>query len=100
MTTDPSGPTAVVELRFTAKANFNLAWNQLGNHDFVLYTDDGSLLSCEAGTLSSCVRSAGQAIGMTSIAGLAAGKYHLVVDADAPGDEGSVAVHLSAVPAM
>jgi hypothetical protein len=93
------GPTAIVELRFTAKANFNLTWNQLGNHDFALYSQAGTMLPCDAGTLIACNPSGGAATGMTSWSAVPAGRYYLVVAADSPASAGSVALQLSGSPA-
>src|SRR5262249_48772827 len=50
----PGGPTAVVVLRLTTKADLKLTWNQLGNHDFALYSQVGTMLPCDAGALVSC----------------------------------------------
>jgi len=94
----PGGPTAVVELRLTAKANVNLAWNQLGNHDFALYTEAGTMLPCDAGPLVSCNPSSGAATGTTAWSAVPAGRYFLIVAADTPMSAGSVALQLSGSP--
>jgi hypothetical protein len=93
------GPTAVVELRFTAKANVNLTWNQLGNHDFALYAETGSMLQCDAGMLQACNPSAGAATGTTMFSNVPAGRYYLVIAADTPMSAGSVSITLSGSPA-
>ncbi|HXU68272.1 MAG TPA: hypothetical protein VN947_03035 [Polyangia bacterium] len=95
----PGGPTAVIELRFTAKANVSLTWNQLGNHDFALYSETGSGLQCDAGMLVACNPSGNAATGTTTFANVPAGRYWLVVAADSPMSAGSVSVGLSGSPA-
>jgi hypothetical protein len=92
------GATAVVALRLTAKADLKLAWNQLGNHDFALYSQVGTMLSCDAGTLLSCNPSGGMGVGMTQWSAVPAGRYYLVVAADTPSSAGSVALQLSGTP--
>ena len=72
----------------------------MGNHDFAIYPNDGMLFACEADTASACLPSAGAPTGNHVFPALPAGTYHLVVDADAPGDEGGVVVQLSAVAAQ
>src|SRR5262249_39732237 len=91
----PGGPTAVVAVRLTAKADLKLTWNQLGNHDFALYSQVGTMLPCDAGTLVSCNPSAGMGVGMTQWSAVPAGRYYLVVAADTPTSAGSVALQLS-----
>jgi hypothetical protein len=89
------------DLDFTlpARADLTLQWAQNGNHVFQLYTDDGSFLSCEAGTSLGCFPTNGVATGTKLISSLPMGRYHLVVDADHVGAEGGVAIQLSAKPA-
>ena len=94
----PGGQDGDVDFQLPAKANLTLEWAQVGNHDFALYSDDGMLLSCEAGTSYACVSSNGQSTGTTVIPALPPGLYHLIVDADKPGDEGGVALQLFAKP--
>ena len=93
------GPTAVVQLRFTAKANFNLTWNQLGNHDFALYNQVGTMLACDAGAQLQCSKSGGTGTGTVAWSNVPLGRYYLVVAADAPATAGSVALQLSGTPA-
>jgi len=93
----PGGQDGVVDFQLPAKADVTLTWAQVGNADFELYSDDGQLLSCEAGTSFACVSSGGAATGSRVIPGLGQGPYHLVVDADSPGAEGGVVLQLSAV---
>jgi len=93
----PGGQDAVVDFQLPAKADVTIEWAQVGNHVLALYTNDSSLLACDAGALVNCVMSASQTTGMQTQKGLAAGKYHLVVDADKPGSEGGVALQISGV---
>jgi hypothetical protein len=95
----PGGQDADVDFQLPATADLTLDWAQAGNHDFALYPDEGMLFACEATAPVACVPSAGAASGSKVFSGLPAGPYHLVVDADAPGDEGGVVVQLSAVAA-
>ena len=74
-------------------------WGQLGRHDFTLFADDGALLACDAGAAIACIHAADQQTGTTVLTGLPKGSYHLVVDADTPGDEGGVLLRLSGLPA-
>jgi len=74
-----------------------MQWAQVGDHDFALYDDEGSLLACDAGTQRACVTSMGMPTGMRLFSALPGGRYHLVVDADRPGKEGGVVLQLSAV---
>jgi hypothetical protein len=76
-------------------ADVTLEWAQVGNHDFALYDDEGTLLSCEGGKSFGCLSSRGQATGSTVFQALPQGSYHLVIDADKLGAEGVVAIQLS-----
>jgi len=91
------GQDGVVDFQLPAVADVTMQWAQVGNHDFALYDDEGSLLACDAGTERACVKSSGSATGMQLFSALPGGRYHLVVDADAPGKEGGVVLQLSAV---
>jgi hypothetical protein len=93
----PGGQDADVDFSLPATADLTLDWAQAGNHDFALYPDEGMLFACEAGPAVACVPSVATATGTHVFNALPAGLYHLVVDADAPGDEGGVVVQLSAV---
>jgi hypothetical protein len=89
------GEDAVIDFQLPARADLTLEWAQIGNHDLALYSDDGVLLSCEAGISYGCVRTEGALTGSTTFFGIPSGRYHLVVDADAPGRQGGVAIQLS-----
>jgi hypothetical protein len=91
------GPTTVVALRLTAKADLTLAWNQFGDHDLALYGVNGSMLPCDAGAQLQCTKSNG-ANGSVKWSALPAGRYWLVVAADTPTSAGSVALHLTGAP--
>jgi len=99
------GQSAVVELTLTAKANLNLSWQQIGQHDFALFTNVGSGAPCDAGTLvGQCIKSSGiNASGMTSFTAVPAGSYYLIVQGDKPDgtttSSGSVDVAFSGMPA-
>jgi hypothetical protein len=101
--TTAGGQGAVIGITLTATADLTLAWNQIGNHDFQLFTNDGTGLPCDAGTATStCTQSAGAASGQTSWSKVAQGKYYLVIQGDAPDGttqaSGSVNIALSGKP--
>lgn len=101
--TTPGGQTAVVELRLTAKADLKLSWNQLGNHDFALFSHEGAQLPCDAGSpVGTCVKSMGAQSGMASFSAVPQGRYYLVIQADQPDGmtqhSGSVNIALSGMP--
>ena len=93
----PGGQDADIDFQLPATADLTLEWAQAGNHDFAIYPDEGMLFACEADAAVACVQSTAIAAGTHVFSSLPAGLYHLVVDADAPGDEGGVVVQLSAV---
>jgi len=95
--TASGGQDGVVDFQLPALADVTMQWAQVGNHDFALYNDEGSLLACDAGVQRACVSSMGTATGMHTFTKLPGGRYHLVVDADAPGKEGGVVLQFSAV---
>jgi hypothetical protein len=106
--TTPGGNAAVIGLFLTAAADLTLSWQQIGNHDFALYTDTGPVAPCDAGTAVQCTRGAGvNQTGTTTWSNVAQGQYWLVVGADAPdvsGDggmmqsSGSVDIAISGKP--
>jgi hypothetical protein len=89
------GQDNAIDFQLPARANIRLDWAQVGNHAFALYSDDGPVLSCEAGRSFGCVQSLGKSTGFADFNNLPAGRYHLVIDADRPGAEGGVAIQLS-----
>ena len=93
----PCGQDGVVDFQVPAAADVTVQWAQVGNHDFALYDNKNTLLACDAGTQYGCVMTSGVATGMTVFKKLPAGRYHLVVDADAPGKEGGAVLLISAV---
>jgi hypothetical protein len=101
--TKPGGNTAVIELQLTAAADLKMTFNQIGNHDIGLYTKQGAGLSCDAGTLLVCAKSAGATSGMTSFSNVPAGRYYLVIAGDQPDTtttefSGAVNIALSGSP--
>ena len=101
--TTPGGNTAVVALFLTAAADLTVSWQQVGNHDFALYTDIGAVAPCDAGTVVQCTKGSGLNLsGATSWTNLPQGRYWLVVGADAPDSttqsSGSVDIALRGVP--
>jgi hypothetical protein len=96
--TAAGGQDAVIDFELPAVADLTIDWAQVGNHDFALYQDASDLLACDAGPLVVCTSSGGNATGMIPLTKVPKGKYHLVIDADAPGKEGGVVVQLSGHP--
>jgi hypothetical protein len=95
--TASGGQDGVVDFQVPATAEVTMQWAQVGDHDFALYDNEGTLLACDAGRQRACVSSMGMATGMHLFPALPAGRYHLVVDADQPGREGGVVLQISAV---
>jgi len=97
--TTPGGDAAVVQIRLTANADLNLTYNQIGKHDFQLYTRAGAQLACDAGSATgTCTKSVANTTGTTSWTNLPLGTYYLVIEADSPADAGSVNIALSGLP--
>jgi hypothetical protein len=102
--TTVGGQSAIIAITLTAKADLNMQWNQIGNHDFALFTNAGTVLPCDSGTLTgTCTKSMGSATGMATFTGVPQGKYYLIVQGDkpdAPGmqSSGSVNIALSGMP--
>jgi hypothetical protein len=94
------GQDGVVDFQLPAKADLTLEWAQVGDHDFALYSNEGKLYACDAGTSFGCLASDGVSTGTHVFSGLPSGRYHLVVDADRPGKEGGVVLQLSAVASV
>jgi hypothetical protein len=93
------GQDGVVDFQVPALADVTMEWAQVGNHDFALYDNKNSLLACDAGMRFACVSSAASATGTHVFTKLQPGRYHMVVDADAPGKEGGVVLQFSAAAA-
>jgi hypothetical protein len=98
-TSVPGGQDGVVDFQVPALADVTMEWAQVGNHDFALYDNKNRLLACDAGMQFACVKSNGTATGMQVFSKLQPGRYHLIVDADAPGKEGGVVLQFSAAAA-
>jgi hypothetical protein len=96
--TTPGGGTAVVEINLTANADLKMSWNQIGNHDFAVYTRAGSVLPCDAGTVVSCQRSQNTPNGAATFSKVPAGHYYLVIAPDTAAGAGSVDVAISGTP--
>ena len=103
--TTAGGQSAIIGISLTANADLTLQWQQIGNHDFALYTNDGQQAPCDAGTQLQCTKGGGaNQSGNTSWTNVPEGNYWLVVAADAPDgttiSSGSVDVALSGLPHM
>ena len=96
--TTAGGKDAVIDFQMPSQGDLTIEWAQVGNHDFALYEDSSDLLACEANPLTDCHQSMGTATGSYTLSKLAGKRYHLVVDADAPGKEGGVVLQLSGLP--
>jgi hypothetical protein len=101
--TTAGGQASVVAITLTAQADLKLSWNQIGNHDFALFSNAGTALSCTAGGIvGTCAKSNGMTAGMASFNKVPQGKYYLIIQGDAPDgatqSSGSVNVALSGLP--
>jgi hypothetical protein len=98
------GQTAIIGLTLTAPADLSLQFQQIGNHDVAVYTNDGTALPCDAGTLLACVKGPGKNLpGMTTFTNVPQGRYWVVIGADAPDvagnqSSGSVNIAISGMP--
>jgi hypothetical protein len=95
----PGGQDGDADFQVPALADVTMEWAQVGNHDFALYDNKNNLLACDAGKQFACVQSGGIATGTHVFTKLPPGRYHMVVDADAPGKEGGVVLQFSAAAA-
>jgi hypothetical protein len=93
------GQDGVADFQVPALADITMEWAQVGNHDFALYDNKNNLLACDAGTQFACVQSMGISTGSHVFRKVPPGRYHMVVDADAPGKEGGVVLQFSAAAA-
>ena len=100
--TGMGGQDQDVDFSLPATADLTIQWGQLpgGNHVLALFADDGTLFACDAGASLGCLPTNGVLIGQQVIARVPAGKYHLVVDANAAGNEGPIGVAISGVPSI
>jgi hypothetical protein len=102
--TKTGGQTAAIEIRLTAAADVTVNWQQIGDHVVAVYTDDGTILPCDAGTLLKCVSHVGMNMpGMATFTNVPAGRYYLLIAADQPDTSttqysGSVNVAISGKP--
>jgi hypothetical protein len=102
--TTPGGQNAVIGLNLTAAADLKLNFQQIGNHDVAVFTNDGTALPCDAGTLVACVKGPGMnQSGMATFTNVPSGRYWIVIGADAPDtmtvqSSGSVNVAISGTP--
>jgi hypothetical protein len=97
------GQTSIIGITLTANADLTLQYQQIGNHDLAVFTNDGSELPCDAGTQLACVKGPGaNASGSTSFTDVPQGNYWLVIAADAPDgavqSSGSVTIAISGMP--
>jgi hypothetical protein len=102
--TATGGQTGVIEIGLTAAADLKLQWQQIGQHDFALFSDSGTQFPCDGGTLTgACTKSTGMgAAGMTSFTNVPQGKYYLLIQGDQPDGttqySGSVSIAISGTP--
>lgn len=88
-----SGQEVVLAFRLETEATVDLGFMQGGDHVFGLFAERGG--NCDE-TPVACHDPVGVPMGTTTFPRLAAGRYVLIVDAHDPGDEGTVALTLSA----
>ena len=100
--TGMGGQDQDVDFTLPAAADITIQWAQLpgGNHVLALFADDGALFACDAGASLACIPTNGTLNGQQTITNVPAGKYHLVVDANAAGTEGPIGLALSGVNSM
>jgi hypothetical protein len=100
--TGMGGQDQDVDFTLPATADLTIQWAQLssGNHVLALFADDGTLFACDAGASLGCIPTNGAPFGQQVITAVPAGKYHLVVDANAAGSEGPIGLAISGVISM
>ncbi len=100
--TGMGGQDQDVDFTLPATADITIQWAQLpgGNHVLGLFADDGTLFACDAGASLACIPTNGTPNGQQTITAVPAGKYHLVVDANAAGNEGPIGLAVSGVISM
>jgi hypothetical protein len=89
-----------VDFQMPGTGDLTVSWAQQGNAVFGLFQNSSPLAACDAGPSVSCVPTNGTATGATTFKALPAGKYHLIIKADKPGDEAGAVLQLSATPSM
>jgi hypothetical protein len=102
--TTPGGATAIMALTLTAPADLSMQFQQIGNHDVAIFTNDGQALPCDAGTLLQCIKGPGKNMsGSANFSNVPQGKYWVVIGGDAPDSpgnqsSGSVNIAISGLP--
>jgi hypothetical protein len=96
-TTGTGGQDAVVDFELPGTADVTFEWGQVGSHALAVFANDGTLFACDAGAAIACIPTGGQRTGQQTVARIPAGRYHLVIDADAAGSEGAVLLQISGV---
>jgi hypothetical protein len=99
--TQLGGQTAIIAMTLTAAADLSLQFQQIGNHDVAVYTNDGQALPCDAGTLLACFKGPGANLsGSTTFTNVPQGKYWIVIGGDTAdmSTAGSVNVAISGTP--
>jgi hypothetical protein len=97
-TSMPGGKYQDVDFQLPANADLTIQWAQVGNADFSLFTEPNDLLACDAATQVNCTSSMGAQTGTITLTNLALGRYHFIVKADAPGQEGGAVLQFKGAP--
>ncbi|HET6146685.1 MAG TPA: MopE-related protein [Polyangia bacterium] len=93
----PGGQDQVIDFELPGTADLTIRWAQIGTHDFELFANDGALFACDAGASLACIATTDQLPGEQVLRRLPAGRYHLVINADAATREGVVGLQLIGV---
>jgi hypothetical protein len=96
-TSGAGGQDVDIDFQLPGTTDLTIQWAQLGKADFAIFSNEGRLFSCDAGSPVACIGAAQQPFGQQVITGLPAGSYHLIVDADVAGTEGPVGLEISGV---
>jgi hypothetical protein len=88
-----SGGEQVIAFQVTQTSAIDVAWMQTGDHVIALMREDGG--DCDE-TPVACHDPAGVASGFVTFPRVVPGRYLLMVDATAPGDEGLVDLQITA----
>jgi hypothetical protein len=92
------GQDQVIDFELPGTADLTIRWAQIGTHDFELFANDGALFACDTGASLACITTtASQLTGEQTLTRVPAGRYHLVVNADAAGLEGVVGLQIIGV---